>query len=188
MSRIRHGRLHLIDLAVPTLRNLSRPEYERFLGITQKLIGSDGRVDIFEYMLQRLIEHHLDSHFGQRGVRRIRFHEVDDLATEAVLLISAFAHLSPDAGEAFDAGREGISLKGATLQAPDRISLKEINGALERLELASPLVKRDILQACGRSVASDGELSSREAELLRAMADSIGCAIPPWVEELKQAG
>ena len=79
-------KIALIDLSVPTLRNLSRPEYERFVGITQKLIGSDGRVDIFEYMLQRLIEHHLDGHFGHRGVRSDsipqvgRFGRGDDVA------------------------------------------------------------------------------------------------------------
>ncbi|MGJ8725570.1 MAG: M48 family metallopeptidase [Roseibacillus sp.] len=180
-------KIALIDLAVPTLRNLSRPEYERFVGITRELIGSDGRVDVFEYMLQRLIEHHLDGHFGHRGMRRIRFHRLEDLSKETALLVSSFAHLNPDAQGAFEAGMEEVPSSGGALLGSEQISLNEINRALERLELASPLVKRDVLQACARAVASDGELSSREAELLRAMADSIGCAIPPWVEELKQA-
>ena len=179
-------KIALIDLAVPTFRNLSRPEYDRFLKITQELIGSDGRVDIFEYMLQRLIEHHLEGHFGRRGIRRIRFHSLGELSSELFLLISSFAHLNPDPELSFAQGKEGLELSGGSLVTTDKISLTEINVALERLELASPLVKREALQACARSVASDGELSSREAELLRAMADSIGCAIPPWVEELAQ--
>jgi Zn-dependent protease with chaperone function len=180
-------KIALIDLAVPTLRNLSRPEYDRFVAITRELIGSDGRVDVFEYMLQRLIEHHLEGHFGWRGIPRIRYHQLRDLAAEAVLLVSSFAHLNPDAQAAFDQGASGLEVSGGGLMTAEQISLNEINAALERLEVASPLVKREILQACARAVASDGELSSREAELLRAMADSIGCAIPPWVEELKEA-
>lgn len=178
-------KIALIDLAIPTLRNLSRPEYERFLSITRELISSDGRVDVFEYMLQRLIEHHLDGHFGHRGVRRIRFHHLRDLSTEVVLLLSAFANLNPDPAASFAEGCERLELTPGSLLPPEKISLKEINAALERLERASPLVKRDLLQACTRAVASDESLSSREAELLRAMADGIGCSIPPWVEELR---
>ena len=179
-------KIALVDLAVPTLRNLSRPEYERFVTITRELISSDGRVDIFEYMLQRLIEHHLEGHFSHRGVRRIKFHSLSHLSGEAALLVSSFAHLNPNAEEAFAKGYEGLEIMNGSLLGSDQISLNEINAALERLERASPLVKRDLLQACARAVASDGELSSREAELLRAMADGIGCSIPPWVDELKQ--
>ena len=179
-------KIALIDLAVPTLRNLSRPEYDRFLVITRKLISSDGRVDVFEYMLQRLIEHHLEGHFGRRGVSRIRFHRLQDLASDAGVLVSSFAHLNPEPAVSFEQGTEGLDVSGLSLLGTESISLQEINAALERLELASPLLKRDVLQACAKTVASDGELSSREAELLRAMADSIGCSIPPWVEELKQ--
>lgn len=179
-------KIALIDLAVPTFRNLSRPEYDRFLKITRELIGSDGRVDIFEYMLQRLIEHHLEGHFGRRSLRRIRFHELNALSSEVLLLISSFAHLNPEPSVSFALGKKGLKIGEGSLVASEAISLAEINSALERLELASPLVKKEALEACARAVASDGELSSREAELLRAMADSIGCAIPPWVEELDQ--
>lgn len=188
------GELHsarkiaLIDLAIPTLRNLSRLEYQRFVGITRELIASDGRVDVFEFMLQRLVAHHLESHFGGKGMRRIRFRRLSELADEAVLLISAFAHLNPDPADSFKQACDGLEIPGGTLLESNRISLNEISGALERFETSSPLVKKEALQACVRAVASDGELSSREAELLRAMADSIGCAIPPWVGELKQVG
>ncbi len=187
------GQLHsarkiaLVDLAVPTLRNLSRSEYTRFVSITQRLIESDGRVDVFEYMLQRLIAHHLEGHFVPKPPARIRFHAVRQLTTETALLISSFAHLDAKPQAAFKHAKEGLEVASLELVGPEAISLTEINLALGRLEEASPIVKRDVLQACARAVASDGELSSREAELLRAMADSIGCAIPPLIEELEQA-
>ena len=176
-------KIALLDLAVPTLRNLSREEYYRFREISEKLIGSDGRVDLFEYMLQRLIGHHLHGHFSRSSLPRIRYHRARDLAAESGLLVSAFANLNPDPVKAHADAQESLAELGA-LVSSDKISLTEINTALEKLEIASPLVKRDILQACARAVASDGEFSNREAELLRAMADGIGCAIPPWVENL----
>ena len=39
-----------------------------------------------------------------------------------------------------------------------------------------------VLEACARTVASDGILRTREAELLRAMADTLDCPIPPFIE------
>lgn len=178
-------KIALMDMTVPTLRNLSREEYGRFLGITRRLIGSDGRVDLFEYMLQRLIEHHLEGHFNRRGPRRIRYHKLSELSSESSLLISSFANLNPDSQGAFDRGAEGLAGK-YKLVAAERISLSEINLALEKLEAAAPPVKRDILQACSRAIASDGVFSSREAELLRAMADGIGCSLPPGLEDLAE--
>lgn len=178
-------KIALLDLAVPTLRNLSREEYARFLEITQRLISSDGRVDLFEYMMQRLIEHHLEGHFAHRKIARIRYHRRGDLVTEMTLLVSAFAHLDSEPQRAHTAAQKLIPELGG-LVSPQGISLTEINKALEKVEVASPLVKRDVLQACAQSVGSDGGLSNREAELLRAMADGIGCAIPPWVEELEK--
>lgn len=178
-------KIALVDMAIPTLRNLSREEYGRFLGITRRLIGSDGRVDLFEYMLQRLVEHHLEGHFTRRGPKRIRYHQVAELGRESSLLISAFANLNPDPASSFAVGAAQVPGAGQ-LVSPNKISLKEINLALEKFEHASPPAKRDILKACGSAIASDGELSSREAELLRAMADGIGCSIPPGISDLEQ--
>ena len=178
-------KIALLDIAIPTLRSLSQEEYHRFVTITERLIGSDGRVDLFEYMLQRLIAHHLDGHFQRRGIPKIRYHKAKDLAPELTLLVSAFSNLSPIPDEAHQAARQELAEISDRVD-PTKITLKEIDKTLEKLEKATPLVKRAALQACARSVASDGELSNREAELLRAMADGIGCAIPPGVDSLHQ--
>ena len=116
-------------------------------------------MDVFEFMLQRLVAHHLESHFGGKGMRRIRFRRLSELADEAVLLISAFAHLNPDPADSFKQACDGLEIPGGTLLESNRISLNEISGALERFETSSPLVKKEALQACVRAVASDGELS-----------------------------
>ena len=47
-------------------------------------------------------------------------------------------------------------------------------------EAASPL-KKLFLDACAQIVAADGRIHAREAELLRAIADSLDCPIPPFV-------
>ena len=68
------------------------------------------------------------------------------------------------------------------LLPPDQCGLRLVDTALEKLEQATPTIKRDVLHASGVAVMHDGVLGSREAELLRAAADAIGCSIPPFVK------
>ena len=50
------------------------------------------------------------------------------------------------------------------------------------LAQASPAVKKIVLTACAHTVAADGLIQSHEAELLRAIGDTLDCPIPPFVE------
>ena len=59
----KEARLPLIDMAVPALREMSREVYERFKGKVDVLVKADGRVDLFEWVLQRLLLRHLDLYF-----------------------------------------------------------------------------------------------------------------------------
>ena len=37
------------------------------------MIASDGQVDIFEFMLQKVLERHLDAHYAPKGAPKIRY-------------------------------------------------------------------------------------------------------------------
>jgi hypothetical protein len=62
-----------------------------------------------------------------------------------------------------------------------RANLGELDLALGRLTQAAPGLKRRILQACADTVAADGRLEAREADLLRAIADGLECPLPPYL-------
>lgn len=182
-------KIALIDLSIPTLRRLTRPEYERFINITKWLISSDGQVDIFEYMLQKVLERHLDAHFAPQGTPKIRYTKHQQLTDDINVLLSTMAGIgareSGDVHEAYAAAAQALAERGGpqmSLLPPEKCGLKLVDDALAKLDQASPVVKRDVLHACGVAVMSDGVLGSREAELLRAAADAIGCNIPPFVK------
>jgi hypothetical protein len=42
-----------------------------------------------------------------------------------------------------------------------------------------------VLLACAQTVVADGQVLYREAELLRAIADTLDCPVPPFVEALE---
>jgi hypothetical protein len=42
-----------------------------------------------------------------------------------------------------------------------------------------PPLKRQILSACAACIGADGRVTVEEGELLRAVADALGCPVPP---------
>ena len=187
-------RIVLIDLCLPALRHMSPPEYERFMETTRWLISTDGKVDLFEFMLQHALARNLASHFERSGFRPIRHRRMSDLAAEADILltvtartgcedelaIASFRAASQDWGDA-----EGWTPR---FLHEDECAPELLRSALAEFEAATPPVKKQILRLCGLAAAEDGVLTSREAELLRAMGDAIGASLPPFIRELETGG
>ena len=86
---------------------------------------------------------------------------------------------------AFAAGAARLAPAGSGLPLlePAACGLLQIDAALDRLALASPAIRRQVLEACAQAVAADGQVNRREAEILRAIADSLDCPIPPVLDE-----
>ncbi len=180
------AKLALVDLCIPTLRRLSPGEYDRFKHLLQKLIASDRQVDLFEFALLRVVNRHLDTYFGREKSPRVRYLKMEVLKDEASILLSTLAAMSSpssdaDVEAAFAAGSKRITGSEITFATPDECGLDAIGRALDEFSMASPIVKRQLLEACSASVMTDGVVSSSEAELIRAIADSMGCPIPPFV-------
>ncbi|MGJ8672018.1 M48 family metallopeptidase [Rubritalea sp.] len=183
-------KIALIDLSIPALRRLSQPEYERFIKATQWLIASDGQVDIFEFMLQKVLESHLSAYFEGSRNARIRYHKLGHLSSELNVLISTMAGVGAADGnsleDAYSAAAQDLVQHGVRLDGilpPEQCGLHLIEDVLNKLAESTPPMKRDALHACGLAVMADGVLASREAELLRAAADAMGAAIPPFVKQ-----
>jgi len=60
-----------------------------------------------------------------------------------------------------------------------------VDAALTRLAKCPAAIQRNVLLACGKTVAADGRVTPREAELLRAIADSLDCPMPPFVDAIR---
>ena len=61
----------------------------------------------------------------------------------------------------------------------EKCGVGQIDAALNRLALAVPIIKKNLLEACARVVGADGVILEAEAELLRAIADTLDCPMPP---------
>ena len=55
----------------------------------------------------------------------------------------------------------------------------KFDAALGELAQGAPPVKRQVLAACMRCIADDGQTTLKENELLRAVAAALSCPLPP---------
>ena len=113
-----------------------------------------------------------------------------DVQDACAVLLSALAHVGQngrdDVARAFAHGaarlRNTIGTVG--LVTSDRCTLEDVDRALSIVAAASPQTKRIALDACAACIAADGCVTVEEGELLRAVADSLGCPMPPLVTEV----
>ena len=64
-----HAKLPLVDLAMPGLRHMSPGQFQQFRTAVQKLVESDGEIDLFEYVLQKIVLRHLEPHYDRPASR-----------------------------------------------------------------------------------------------------------------------
>ncbi len=174
-------KLAMVDLSLPWLRRMSPEEATAFIGITGQLIIADGRVNLFGFMLQKVIARQVAVGLGLRQVAKVRHRGLRSLASEVALLLETFASVSGDTSSVERAAAEfqthtGMNLGPLSAKAVD---LNALSKALMELEAATPLVKVQALRMCGLVVTHDGVVQDEEIELLRAAGEAIGAPLPP---------
>jgi len=177
-------RLPLVSMVVPTLSRLSREQFEGFAAAVRELIESDNQVSLYEYALQRVLLRHLATHYGYGPPPRTAVRSAGLLIGPVRHVLGALAHIGSsqpsDAAGAFTMGIHALGWPGVDPSLPPRnLDLKALDQALNELAAAVPQLKRQILTACASCIGADGRVTLEEGELLRAIADSLGCPVPP---------
>jgi len=186
------ARLPMIDMTLPALRKLSPKQYEAFDRDVDELIRADEKITFFEWLLGRILRRHLAPTFGKRQSSGVHYHATRAVTEELSVVLSALAwEGAADEREASEAMR----LAGRAAKIDESIPLRgkadckraAIDEALKKLKQVSPAVKRKVMIACAAAVASDRDITVREGELLRAVADAIGVPMPPLLPGQKVA-
>jgi hypothetical protein len=178
-------RLPALDLAMPALRQLSQPQYATFRDSVERLIRTDDKVELFEWMVQQLVLRNLAPQFNQAGPPRVQYYGLGRLTRECSLLLSALAYTDQRdptaAGAAFDAGAQCLGEIAFPLQIVEAAACKfsTLEVALDQLDQTAPRLKRQIVEACSATVLADGRVTTREVELLRGILAILGCPVPP---------
>ena len=185
------AKLPLVNLALPGLRHLSATQYQQFRAAIEKLVESNGEVDLFEYVLQKIVLRHLDPQFNNARKSVIQYYALKPLLPDCAVLLSALAYVGQDepgkVESAFQRGAQPLSYATQvplSLLTAGQCGLEQVDAALNRLVQAAPQIKKNVLNACAQAVVAEGVIHEMEAELLRAIADTLDCPLPPFIPEL----
>ena len=176
-------RLPLLEIALPALHRQPPEVLHSLLQAADQLIRIDGQVDVFEYLLARILRQYLWEASnpqrvrttGRASVRRRR----DDI--HAVLAVVAW-HGNPaepaQALAAYAAGcAEVLGEQPTALPSMDDW-MGTLDHALDRLDVLTADGKEQLVRALAITVSYDGRLVEAELELMRVVCTALHVPIP----------
>jgi uncharacterized tellurite resistance protein B-like protein len=179
------ARLPLVNLAIGALRNLTPEQFQKFSTTLEWLAGSDGKIELFEFVLQKIVLRNLTPKFAPSRPA-VQYYTLKPLVPDCAVILSALANVGSELpGEIAKAFAVGAPYLRAPADAPvelipcEKCGVAQLDAALNRLALAAPIIKKNLLTACAQVVGADGVILEAEAELLRAVAEVLDCPIPP---------
>ncbi|REL33718.1 hypothetical protein DYD21_09935 [Rhodohalobacter sp. SW132] len=183
---LNHGKrewsLPLAEISMPALRKMSESQYRKFRETMKLIIEKDDRVSLFEFSIEKLVEHRLDKHFRKEKSEKIRHHHLKTIRKQLAIILSALANTSgKDSEKAWEAGIKSMGKAapdGMILLKEDEYTFDDLDEALDELDASANPVKRYLLNSMIHTVLADDKLTLDELELLRAMAEAISCPIP----------
>ena len=171
--------LTLAELAVPAVKARPQAARDRFLAEYAALVEGDRRVTRREFVLLTFLRQRLREGAGEPISARYR--RVEELSEDARAVLSLVALAAGEnAGQAFANGARILKLgwNGGALPAP-ALTTAVVSASLERLRHLAPLAKPALLRACVEAATADGKLRLAEAELVRMVAATLDCPVPP---------
>ena len=175
-----HLRLPLLDISLPALKHLSPPQYQLFKAAMNSVIRANDHTNLIEWSFFRIITHNLEPKKTPN-----RLVDLTQLKNEACTLLSIVAYAGADSLEkaqaAFNSSKTILGFDDATLMNEADYSLMDLDVAITRLNCLKPLQKPKLLKAMSQCVLADHNITVLEAELFRAIADTLDCPVPPLI-------
>ncbi|MEP6897361.1 MAG: M48 family metallopeptidase [Rhodanobacter sp.] len=176
-------RLPLAALAFPALKQLSEGRQQTLLDTLDALVRADGRVDLDEYCLTRLLRIQLleaqrPNRTPVEGLKKL------PACRDSVILVCAVVAANGAADET--AARRAWLLAmqkafpGAAMEwtPPPTAWQLPFERALDDLDRLMPAAKDVLVQSLVSAIRADGVVSADEASLLRVICASLHCPLP----------
>jgi Zn-dependent protease with chaperone function len=178
------ARLALLDLALPALDHLSPAQAADLAGDVAAAGAAGARPAVFEWALQRLVQRRLAPLLGARREAPVRIWTLEEVQVECLELLTAVAWAGGNdpaaAQRALEAGLQALGAPaGWRLLPRDRVDALRLDRVLARLDEAAPRLKAQILAACAACALADRRVVPAEGGIVRAVASSLGCPVPP---------
>ena len=177
------ARMPLMELALPTLKELPQAGRAAVLAQVTELIEADRKVTLGEFVLLTLCRRHLAHAIN--GAPPVKHKSIDSAAAEAGVVLSLLVHAGRGGVAAFEQGMRALGLAAGVLRSPAELSIAAVESALYELKLLAPLKKPAFIKACLAVVMADEKLTVIEGELMRALCAALDSPLPPLLDTIK---
>jgi len=176
-------RLPLAQLAFPVLKRRPRPEVDRCVTTLDGLVHADGRVELDEYCLAKLVQAQVVAALDPAAGFKAGTLKLADAQDELRDLAALLAHFGNDDDEtaqrAFQAAMHDALPSASILYALPEDWQAALDRALATLARLTPEGKQLTVRALTRAIAADGKVTVAESEMLRVVCAVLGCPLPP---------
>ncbi len=176
-------KLPLLELCINALRELSTNQYIEFERSINQIIMLDNKVELNEWVIQRLVLQPLEEYFNLRTLAKARYSSLGAVKNSAEILLSLIAYVKHkddnSAKQVFDQAIQKTRVRGLNFIPREAFSLVRFNQSLDELMQLRPLVKPQILKACFEIILVGGKATVREIELVRTISACLDIPMPP---------
>jgi Zn-dependent protease with chaperone function len=184
-------RLPLLEIAFPALKRRPPEFVTRVLDTVKAMTQADGRVDVFEFLLARVISQHLWESYNPDRVRLAGSKNLSACREDAMAVMAVLARHGAEDEEsgvaAFQAGCAVLGFDGEASPPDTGDWAATLDSALPKLDRLKPSAKARLVDALAAVVLHDGRMLPSELELLRVSCDLIHVPLPLLVSSHQQA-
>ena len=169
----------------PALRALPGAERVVLLNLLRELARLDGKLSVFEYCLEKVVVHGLETQLKPRAP-----HGGATIDARMAELGTVFAVLARQGGRdeilarrAYEAGLAPLLPQHRPAYAVIEDWVPVFDQALDALCSLHPMAKQLLVEGLVRTIAHDELLAPEEAELLRAICTVLECPLPPLLPD-----
>ncbi|HEY6984664.1 MAG TPA: M48 family metallopeptidase [Rhodanobacteraceae bacterium] len=178
-------RLPLASLAFPALRRRPRPQLAAFTETLNALIAADGRVDLDEYCLAKLIGLQVFESLSPASalvIGRVKLPEVEREVASLLAIVANHGNDDEKAAERAFLAAVDVVLPGQALRyVPPENWAAALDAAFAKLDRLAPAGKELIVAGLTRAISDDGQVRIAESELLRTVCAALHCPLPPML-------
>lgn len=177
--------LPLLDMCLPSLKQLSPTQYRHFMSLLGQMIVADDTISVFEWCIFKILRYSLAASSALEKTVDLQH---CGWACEGLLsVLAAIGHEENDkASQAFTRALAELDIdRPLTFRAEFDKRTEVLEKATDQLKNLKPLQKPRLLKAMATCISSDGLVKVEEAELLRAVGALLDCPIPPLLDQQK---
>ena len=175
-------RLPLLEISIPELKRRPPDHVAKVLNTVHALADADGKTDVFEYLIAKIITQHLWESMNPQSVKlsgKKSLNQLTDKALVVIAILASHGHRDVNAVEsAYQTGIKLLGVDGSTLMPMVNDWADTLDKALPALDQLKPTDKQKVVEALIVTVMADNKIALSEIELLRVICLVIHVPLP----------